>query len=79
MEAYLCGFRQLDFQSDTGPVKGTQLFCSFSEDGIIGERTERFFIRDGSCSIPALKPGMMIDLSFDRKGKVEHIKVIPEK
>lgn len=73
----LLGFRHLDFTTDDGSaVKGVQLFVAFAEDGVTGRMADKLFIRDG-IALPALTPGMMLDISFNRKGKVESVKTAP--
>lgn len=76
----LLGYRKLDFTTDDGnAVKGTQLFVRFPEDGVTGEMCDKLFVRDG-VELPALTPGMTLDISFNRKGKVAAVKVaIPAK
>jgi len=74
MEMNLVGFRKLDFTTDDGTVKGTQLFVSNEEEGVTGLMTDKLFIRDG-MELPALTVGMMLDVGFNRKGKVVAVKV----
>lgn len=71
----LHGFKFLDFLDDKGmPVKGTQLFTSFPEDGVTGEACGKLFIRDG-MDLPPLTVGMMLDITYNRKGKPTSVKV----
>lgn len=76
----LLGYRPLDFTTDDGnAVKGTQLFVRFPEDGVTGEMCDKLFVRDG-IELPALTPGMTLDIRFNRKGKVAAVKVaVPAK
>ena len=37
---------------------------------------DKLFIRDG-IALPTLTPGMMLDISFNRKSKVESVKTAP--
>ena len=70
----LKGYRKLDFTTDDGNViKGNQLFVSFPEDGVTGEMTDKLFIQDG-MELPALAPGMSLDVTFNRRGKVVAVK-----
>lgn len=76
MKVKLLGARELDFSSNDGsPVKGIQLFISFPEEGVVGEMTEKLFVRNG-FALPACKPGDMLDISFNRKGKPESISLV---
>ena len=66
-----------NFSTDDGSsVKGDQLFVAFAEDGVTGRMADKLFIRDG-IALPTLTPGMMLDISFNRKGKVESVKTAP--
>jgi len=74
MLATLLGSRVLDFVADDGSkIKGTQLFVSFTEDGVTGQAADKFFVKDG-MEIPAkLAPGLKVEIDFNRKGKVEGV------
>ena len=73
MKIKVIGTRDLDFNSNDGsPVKGIQLYVSFPEENVMGEMTDRMFIRDG-FALPACKPGDMLEVVFNRKGKPESI------
>lgn len=70
----LHGYKKLDFSDDNGnPVKGTQLYTSYPEDGVTGEACGKLFIRDG-IDIPPLTVGMMLDITYNRKGKAVAVK-----
>lgn len=74
MHMKLLGFRRLDFVTDDGSaVKGTQLFTSHQEDGVTGETIAKLFIREG-VELPPLSPGMVLDVAFTNKGRVEAVK-----
>lgn len=76
MKAKLLGVRELDFKSNDGSaIKGTQWYISFPEEGVVGEMTDKLFLRDG-FAIPACKPGDMLEISFNRKGKPESVTLI---
>lgn len=76
MNTILRGYRSLDFQSDGQPVKGIQLFISFPELGVEGEMTDKLFVRP-DIPLPALKPGMALSITYNRKGKPERIEAVP--
>lgn len=70
----LHGFKPLEFPDEKGNlVKGTNLFTSYPEDGVIGEACGKLFIRDG-MELPPLTVGMMLDITYNRKGKVVAVK-----
>ena len=70
MNIRLTGYRDLDFTDDNGkPVKGTQLFGNFLEEGVNGHAADKFFIKS-SIEMPTLTSGTDYDIEFNRKGKV---------
>lgn len=76
MKAKLFGARELNFQSSDGTaVKGIQLYISFPDENVVGEMTDKLFLRDG-FALPACKPGDMLEITFNRKGKPETITLI---
>ena len=70
----LLGSRRLDFTSQDGPVKGTQLFYAYKGDGVDGEMCAKLFLRDG-FKLPALKAGSLLNVAFDNKGKPESVEL----
>lgn len=73
MKVKLLGARELNFQSGDGTtVKGVQLYISFPEESVVGEMTDKLFLRDGFV-LPACKPGDMLEITFNRKGKPESL------
>ncbi len=72
----LVGFRELDFIDDKGnPVKGTQLYTTYSEDGVTGKMCGKLFIHAGTIALPPLTVGMALDITYTRKGKVKAIAI----
>lgn len=66
----LNGYKNLDFVTEEGnAIKGTQLFVSYAEEGVVGEMTDKLFLRDG-LALPALTVGAALNVEFNRKGKV---------
>lgn len=70
--------RDLDFSDDKGnQVKGVQLFmCRPCNDrGWHGVEVSKFFIRDGSevLAKPLPKPGTIVQIGFNRFGKISYI------
>lgn len=75
----LLGIKQLDFKAeDNSPIKGTQLFYSHKEEGVVGERTDKMFLRDG-FPLPEVTPGDTLDITYNRHGKPESIRVVSDK
>lgn len=79
MRVHLLGTRHLDFKSESGEVRGIQLFFSYKHDGVIGEIVDKLFVRDGFALPPELAPGQFLDIFCDTKGHVEHIQIVPSK
>lgn len=77
MRVRLAGMRSLDFVSNGEKIQGTQLFYSHPEDGVIGEKTGKVFIRHGFPLPKELAPGNIIDIFCDTKGRVEAIQIVP--
>lgn len=78
MKATLLGTRNLNFSTNEQTVKGTQLFISFPDDNVDGEMCDKLFIREDFL-LPSLKPGDVVEISFNRRGKPESINVISPK
>ena len=76
MKVRLLGVRELDFTAnDNSKIKGSQLFTSYPEEGVVGEMTDKFFVREG-FDLPPLKPGEILEISFNKKGKPESVKSV---
>lgn len=76
MRIRLLGTRFLNFKSENGEIKGTQLFISYRRDGVLGEITDKIFVKDGFALPSELAPGQTLDIFCDTKGHVEHIQIV---
>lgn len=76
MRVRLMGMRTLDFVSNGEKVQGTQLFYSHPEDGVIGEKTDKMFVRHGFPLPKELSPGNILDIFCDTKGRVEAVQIV---
>lgn len=77
MLVLLMGIRALDFESNGEKVKGTQLFVAYPEDGVEGQMADKLFIKE-SVELPdGLKPGMNLDVTFNRRGRPEKVVAAP--
>ena len=72
MKVILLGVRKLDFTTQDGQVKGTQLFIAFDEDDVQGKATDKIFIKS-DMQLPKLEINKPFNVFFNRKGKVEAI------
>lgn len=76
MRVHVIGTRPLDFISNGEAIQGTQVFFSHPADGVIGEKTDKIFIRKGFPLPPELKPGMAVDIFCDTKGRLEYMQMV---
>jgi len=72
MKVILLGVRNLDFTTQEGQVKGTQLFIAFDEDDVKGKAADKIFIKS-DMQLPKLELNKPFNVFFNRKGKVEAI------
>ena len=77
MQVLLMGLRTLDFESNGDQIKGMQLFVAYPEDGVEGQMTDKIFLRDGFELPDGLKPGMNLDVTFNRRGRPEKVVAAP--
>lgn len=76
MKSILLGIRGLDFSTEDGKVKGTQLFLAFPSDGVIGQETGKAFVRPELCPEGLADCiGSEIDVAYNNKGKVIGVEV----
>lgn len=75
MLMYILGMKPLDFESNGDRIKGTQLFVSYAEDGVIGQRADKLFLKDGFELPDDLKPGVTLEVAFNHRGKPEKVTV----
>lgn len=79
MRVCVRGIRTLDFKTAEGEIKGTQIFYSHPNDGVVGEKTDKLFVRSGFPLPSDLTPGKFIDVFCDTKGRLEHIQLVAAK
>ena len=76
MKMRLLGARNLDFKAnDNSQVRGVQLFVAYASEGVVGEISDKLFLKEG-FALPSCKPGDMLEITFNRKGKPETITLI---
>lgn len=74
MEAILRGVAELNFTSQTGNhVEGTNLYISFPDKNVNGEKCERVFASVEISFPDNIKIGDTVNLFFNHKGKLEAI------
>lgn len=76
MRVRVHGVRVLDFVSNGEKIEGTQIFYSHPSDGVIGEKTDKVFIRQSFPLPPEIARGKILDIFCDTKGKVEAIQIV---
>lgn len=73
MTVKLLGIQPVDFLNNNGEtIKGINIFCAFPDEAVEGLRTEKFFLKDG-IKLPECKVNDNLNVSFNRKGKVEMV------
>lgn len=73
MQVQLLGIQPICFTNNSGEViNGTNLFCAFKDENVLGSRTEKFFVKD-SLKLPECKVNDALEISFNMKGKVEMV------
>lgn len=76
MQAILQGFAKLDFTSaDGNRVEGTNLYISFPDKNVTGQKCERIFAPK-DIVFPKANIGDTLNFSFNHKGKLETISTI---
>lgn len=74
MKAKLLGVQKVGFTNNNGEViSGVNIFVAFPEENVDGVRTEKYWLKDGINLPKDTKLNDVIDISFDRKAKVEMI------
>lgn len=76
MRVRVHGVRSLDFESKGEKIQGTQIFFSHTSEGVIGEKTDKVFLRQGFPLPSELAPGKIIDIFCDTKGHPEAIQIV---
>lgn len=71
------GIQVVDFLNDKGErIEGTNLFVGYRDEKVLGQRTDKLFIKKGFPIPKELVPGAVIELSFDIKKRLDGIRVI---
>lgn len=74
MEVILRGVAELNFTSQTGNhVEGTNLYISFPDKNVTGEKCERVFASTEISFPDKMAIGDTINLFFNSRGKLEAI------
>lgn len=74
MKAKLLGVQKVNFTNNNNEViSGTNIFVAFPDEAVEGVRTEKYWLKEGINLPKDTKLNDMLDISFDRKAKVEMI------
>lgn len=74
MQAKIVGTQRLEFTNSNGDsIKGVNIFTVYPEENVDGLRADKFFLKDGMNLPKDVKLNDTIDISFNRKGKIEMI------
>jgi hypothetical protein len=74
MQAQLLGVQYVDFKNNSGEtISGTNIFVAYKESGVEGMRAEKYFLKEGITLPKDIKLNSVLELSFNRKGKIEAV------
>jgi len=74
MFAKLLGIMELNFKNSNGEqVQGANIFVSYQDENVIGEKTDKFYVKKEIAIPEQIKIGDVLNISFNCKGKVEAI------
>lgn len=77
MNVKLIGVSELDFTTQDGNrIKGMNMYISYPDENVKGERAEKIFVKEGIAVPEGVKLGSQIDVSFNMRGKVESIAAV---
>lgn len=72
----IVGIRVVDFADrDGNQIKGRKIFVTSQDDNVDGLLTDSFFLSAGSFGGISLKVGDIVDIRFNRYGKIASISV----
>lgn len=71
MKVKLLGVKKVDFTNNNGEaITGMNVYVAFPEKNVEGLCTEKIWLKDGINLPKDIKVNDMLDITFDRKGKV---------
>lgn len=71
------GIQIVDFLNDQGErIEGTRLYIGYRDEKVVGQRTEKLFIKKGFPLPKELVPGAVLELYFDINKRLDKIQVI---
>lgn len=71
------GLQPIDFINNNGErIEGTNVFVGYRDENVIGQRTEKLFIKKGFPIPKELVPGAVIELWFDIKKRLDGIRIV---
>jgi len=76
MDYKLIGIRDYDFEKDGRHFNGTKLFCTYEDKNTTGLACEAFTISHDKLKGFLPRPGMKLDVFYNKYGKVEDIREI---
>ena len=78
MQAKLLGVMDVNFTNNNGEiVSGRNIFCSFLDANVHGQRCEKFFLNNNKVLLPKeTKINDTLNLIFDYKGRIENIEKV---
>jgi len=76
MRIKVIGLSTVDFvNKDGASIKGTSIYACFRDERVTGMKAEKFFVSQ-TISLPPIKPGDEIDMSFTHQGRIERVEAV---
>lgn len=76
MQAILHGIQKVDFINDQGErIQGTKLFLGYRDEKVVGQKTDKLFLKAGYQLPQGLVPGAVLEMSFDIGKKLDKLTV----
>lgn len=77
MQAVAYGIQDIDFTNDQGErIEGTRIYIGHHDDKVVGQRTDKLFLKKGFPIPKELVPGAVLELSFDINKHLDRLQVI---
>lgn len=77
MNVVVHGIQKVDFINDQGErIQGTKLFIGYRDDKVMGQKTDKLFLKLGFPIPKELAPGAVLDLSFDINKHLDKLQIV---
>lgn len=77
MDVRLLGVQNVSFTASNGDrIEGTNLFCSFTDENVQGEKVAKFFLKKGIPLPKDIRLNTQITVLFDMHGRIEAVNTV---